>query len=340
MNEKLNIIFLDRSRIKEIDDFLGVWNDPNDFIIVHSSGSTGPPKEIQIKKSAMRNSALRTIEFFNLKKEDVLYSCLSCSTIAGVMMMVRALVGNHKIIIGPVTLDTVKYLDEPVSFAAMIPAQIEGMITNFPEKISFFKKVLLGGGVISKELNTTINHLKEVDFFQSYGMTETISHIAIRSLAKHPENTYQLLEGITIGVDERGCLWLNDEVTNSGLIQTNDIVKILNPSTFTWMGRWDNVINSGGKKFFAEELEKKLTILLDSPFFIGAAPHKVWGEQITLFTTDRELNISKTKLAEVLNDHEIPKEIRVLNKFIFTRNHKINRSESINQPAIAIKEIL
>ncbi len=254
--------------------------------------------------------------------------------------MVRALVGNQKIIIGPVTLDTVKFLDEPISFAAMIPAQVEGMITNFPEKAYLFKKVLLGGGVISKELNTKIYHLKEVGFFQSYGMTETISHIAIRSLAEHPENTYLILEGLCIGVDERGCLWLNDEVTNSGLIQSNDIVEILSPTSFKWIGRWDNVINSGGKKFFTEELEKKISSLLSAPFFIGPVPHKIWGEQITLFTTDQELEISKGKLASVLDDHEIPKEIIVINEFIFTRNHKINRSESINQPAIAIKEIL
>jgi len=340
LNEILNIIFLDRSRIKEIDHFLKLWNDPNDFIVVHSSGSTGPPKEIRIKKSAMRNSALRTIEFFNLKKEDVLYSCLSCSTIAGTMMMVRALVGNQKIIIGPVSIDSLKYLEEPVSFVAMIPAQVEGMITNFPEKAYLFKKVLLGGGVISKELNTKIDHLKEVGFFQSYGMTETISHIAIRSLAEHPENTYLLLEGVSIGVDERGCLWLNDEVTNSGIIQTNDIVEILSSTSFKWIGRWDNVINSGGKKFFTEELEKKISSLVNAPFFIGPIPHKIWGEQITLFTTDKKLVISKGNLGKVLDDHEIPKEIRVLNEFIFTRNHKINRSESVNQPAIAIKEIL
>lgn len=340
MNQKLNIIYLDRSRIKEIDDFLDLWNNPNDFVPINSSGSTGDPKQILIKKDAMRNSALRTIEFFDLKKEDVLYSCLSCSTIAGIMMIVRSIVGHQKIIIGPVSIDSLKFLEEPVSFVAMIPAQAERLITDFPEKCVLIKKVLLGGGIINEDLSYNLYKLKDTDFYQSYGMTETISHIAIRSLTGLPENSYFLLKGVKIGTDDRECLWLTDEVTNSGLIQTNDIVVIQSPNSFKWIGRWDNVINSGGKKFFTEELEEKISSLVNAPFFIGPVPHKIWGEQITLFTTDKKLEISKGNLGKVLDDHEIPKEIRVINEFIFTRNHKINRSESVNQPAIAIKEIL
>ena len=68
---------------EELFLFLEEWFDDRSYVLGHTSGSTGAPKEIQLSKADMRASARMTNAFFAIDRESVLLLCLSVSYIAG-----------------------------------------------------------------------------------------------------------------------------------------------------------------------------------------------------------------------------------------------------------------
>lgn len=306
-------------------NFLSQWFDESQYVTVQTSGSTGIPKELSLPKDAMRASALATGQFFNLGPGSKVWINLSADYIAGKMMWVRALELGWE-----VYLNCSKGLF--FDFTALVPLQVYKMNE---EQLNQFDQILIGGGVFRTAYLKQFKNLK-AKIFSSYGMTETISHIAIQSLYPEFTNYYQCLKGVEIGSNDKSCLWIYANRLNSERIQTNDLVEIISESKFQWLGRFDNVINSGGVKLFPETLEKKYSAYTTENFFFSGEGDKKLGTRLILILEgdgeDRDPRDSDKVLFKELGftDFEIPKRIYFLKKFIFTETKKIQRNKTLD----------
>lgn len=250
----------------ELGVFLLDWLDKEDFVVVQTSGSTGKPKKIKIKKQAMVNSAIATGDFFNLTPGKKILNCLPSNFIAGKMMIVRAIIlGLELDMVKPAVTPRID-LEKDYDFCAFTPMQLK----NFAKHLKYLKTAIVGGGRVSNHIKQLIQD-KDTKIYETFGMTETISHIAVRKLNNFTgdasEKYFKTLTGVTVSKDERGCLVIEaPNITDEKLI-TNDIVEIYSDTSFDWLGRYDNVINSGGIKLYPEQIEEKLQGLINAEFF-------------------------------------------------------------------------
>jgi len=309
---------------KDVFSFLSDWFSDKNTVDVKTSGSTGKPKVIQLKKEYMYNSALATGAFFNLSEKTTALLCLSPNYIAGKMMLVRALVlGWHLDIVNPDIhpLDAnKKYYD----FCAMVPMQVQHSFNN----LNRIKILIVGGAPVNFKLQKKLKPLK-TKIYETYGMTETVSHIAVKPLNNYHKNTYfKILPNIYISQDDRGCLVIEAAKILAHKIITNDLVKIIDKKHFKWLGRADNIINTGGIKIIPELIEQKLVSILDFRFFITALPDKLLGEKVVLICESKP-KIIEHSFRNVLSKFEKPKEVLFIKSFIETPTHKINRKKTL-----------
>jgi O-succinylbenzoic acid--CoA ligase len=317
------------SFIKEGDDFerpLGGfildWFDHNDFIEMHTSGSTGIPKTIRVKKQAMVNSSIATGQYFSLEPGDRVLHCLPIKYVAGKMMFVRALVlGLDMDFVAPVS-NPLEYNPERYDFSAMVPLQAQRSI----ECLSQIRKLIVGGARISTPLENQLLQCG-ADCYETYGMTETVSHIAAKRVG---DKSFTVLPDVGLTLDERGCLVIDAPKIADQLIVTNDLVELLNPTEFIWLGRIDNVINSGGIKLMPEQIEQKLTKHFERRFFVIGVEDALLGEKLVLVIEGEEYVLPDNIFAK-LDKYEVPKEIRFISNFKETGNGKIIRKDTIEQ---------
>ena len=267
-----------------IYSFILDWISDKEKLIIKTSGSTGEPKNIEIEKYKMVKSAELTAGFFQFKKGDKALLCLPSDYIAGKMMIVRAFVSGLNLIIVEPDSNPLQGINTKFDFAAMTSMQ---MYQIFAEKdgiakLNQIKNLIIGGGDIDIQLLEKIKTLKN-HTFHTYGMTETLTHIALKKLNGNDKDQYfKALAGIRFGKDERNCLVINaPHISNEDII-TNDIVNLMNDKEFEFTGRFDHVINSGGIKLFPEEIEQKLRPWLKQPFFIFGLPDEKLGETVAL----------------------------------------------------------
>lgn len=314
----------------EIGDFLLDWLSDSDTIVVSTSGSTGPPKKIRIRKSHMRNSAISTADFIGLTPGETALLCLPMNYIAGKMMMVRALILgldlNYVVPSSSPLKGTVKQFD----FCAMIPMQLKNDI-NHIERVN---KLLVGGAPVPEELKRAISK-KNNYIYETFGMTETISHIAMRTLSREETGrNFKTLKNVSIAVDHRSCLVIKAPGLGADEVITNDVVTLESPTEFRWMGRFDNAVNSGGVKLYPESIEEKLDAVIAGRFFLTGIRDEVLGEKLVLIVEGKhdtsELS-SKIQRLKTLHRYEIPKEIFTLAEFAVTTSGKINRKETIKK---------
>lgn len=305
---------------KTIAKFLLEWLNNEEFVLVQTSGSTGKPKKIILQKSAMMASAKATGLFFNLAPKTTALLCLSADYIAGKMMLVRAMsLGWHIDIVAP---NSTPLQNKKYDFVAMVPLQV----ANSLEKLHLVKKLLIGGTKVNYQLAQNI--LKSnCNAYESYGMTETISHIAIKKIG---EQEFTILPNVSITTDNRSCLVIEAQELSSEKIVTNDIVEILSTTKFVLKGRYDNVINSGGVKIFPEQVEEKLAKHIKAPFFIASLSDEKFGEKVILVIEGESYELGHTIFSE-LNTYEIPKEIHFVAKFVETETNKINRKKTLQK---------
>ena len=309
---------------QEIMPFLMEWFSDTNEIIVKTSGSTGTPKKIAIPKNNMVNSAKATGEFFNLLEKTTALLCLSPKYIAGKMMLVRALVLGWD-------LDVVSATSSPLqnnkkyNFTAMVPLQVQNSLKN----LNNVKTILVGGGVMHPNL---IQQVKKntTKIFQSYGMTETITHIAVREIHPFYNDFYTTLPNVSISKDTRGCLVIDAPKIANEIVVTNDLVDIISENKFIWLGRVDNIINSGGIKLIPEQIEQKLAKIITSEFFITKVEDAVLGEKVILFIEGKPNKdiLNKIKNSLDLSKYEKPKNTYFINTFIRTETRKTNRLET------------
>jgi len=321
---------------KEIFQFILDWFSSSDYMVVKTSGSTGNPKEISLQKKHMEASARATISFFDLKPKDKILHCLPMHFIAGKMMAVRALVGGLDLyIVQPSSKPDI--FPDSVSFTAMIPLQIANLIKDDESRTSFSKidKLIVGGSFISVDL---INQLQKTStqIWQTYGMTETITHIALRRInGSNKSEWYKTLTGVSVKLDNRECLIISaDHIGISELI-TNDLTEINETGEFQIKGRVDNMIISGGIKFNPEEIEIKLSGTIPNDYFIGGLNDNELGQKLVLFIEDEgTLNRKVFDLWEMIEQKlvklEIPKEIIFAPSFFRTASGKIDRKATIS----------
>jgi O-succinylbenzoic acid--CoA ligase len=326
--------------------FLKEWFSVKEVIEVKTSGSTGKPKIIALKKEFMVNSALATGAFFNLPEKKTALLCMSIHYIAGKMMLVRAIVlGWHLDIVEP-TSNPLKGLHKQYDFSAMVPMQLQNSLLEI-EKV---KKLIIGGGIVSEELEAQIQTIS-TEVFATFGMTETITHIAVKKLNKPHQAAffsaphYQVLPGVSIAQDERNCLVIDAPKVSENKSITNDVVVLISDKEFKWLGRYDTIINSGGIKLHPEEIEKKLSKIIQQRFFVAGIPDKILGEKLILiiekdvvsstldtykneksFLNQLEINL---KGIENLTKYEIPKAIYFVTQFIETDTKKIQRKKTL-----------
>jgi o-succinylbenzoate---CoA ligase len=323
-------------------DFCYEWLNGKETFILQTSGSTGMPKKISVTRNQLKASARLTAEAIGIQKNDTSLICLDTRYIAGIMMIVRSLeTGMNMIIVEPSSNPLEKLEeDDTIDFTALVPLQLETILKSPQrEKLNKIKNVLIGGAAINPK---TIKELEGLicSFFATYGMTETLSHIALQKLnGINAQHFFQVLPGITITQDERGCLVVNAPHISSDLIVTNDLVELPASSQFRWLGRIDTIINTGGVKVIPEKIEAAISVLLDelkisNRIFVAALPDALLGESVNLFVegspfpTQTEERIQH-KFREALNKFETPKSIRYVSGFINTETGKINKIKTI-----------
>ena len=308
-----------------IGDFLMDWIRPNEYITLKTSGSTGTPKLIRYHKQSMVNSALATGDHFGVKIGDKALHCLNADFIAGKMMLVRAMILGLAIDLVPPQGNVLGHSSTTYDFAAMVPLQVE----NAFESLSRVKTLLIGGSPTSNQLNARLKNLS-TDCYETYGMTETLTHIASRKI-NGEHDYFTPLPEVNLSQDERDCLVISVNYLTDEQIVTNDVVSLDKQNNFYLKGRIDHVINTGGIKVIPEEIEAKLSRCINQPFFIGAREDQHLGSKLILVI---EGSIDKSKLEQEikgidLDNYKIPKEIHTLKTFLRTPNGKIKRTATL-----------
>ncbi len=315
----------------ELADFLKEWFSPESTVTLHTSGSTGKPKLIHASKEAMRASAKLSCEVFNIKIGSEVLLCLPLRYIAGKMMVVRALVSGAQLVLQEPCSTPLENLSKPVDFAPLVPMQAATTLqrANGKEQLERAKCILLGGGFINASLEEELQHINSC-IYASYGMTETLSHIALRHV-NGPERSewYTPLRGIHICLTPEGTLSISAPHLGITQLSTNDIAEISPDGRFRICGRKDAVINSGGIKIQAEEVEQSLSSATHLSLLVVPVPDAVLGQCVALLW---EGPISaEAKLHEAISalpSYHRPRIIRHVDALPRTATGKLSRSDA------------
>ena len=314
-----------------LEDFLSEWNNDSDTVLVHTSGSTGKPKPMMVEKKRMLNSARITCDFLGLKPGDSALLCMSLDYIAGKMVVVRSIERHlHLISVSP-SGHPLKDINGEITFAAMVPMQVYNtlQVPEERERLTHIRHLIIGGGAIDASLEKELQALPgNIAIWSTYGMTETLSHIALRRInGAEASEWYQPFDSVKISQTEEGCLVIDAPLVCAETLVTNDIVEI-EKLRFRIKGRKDNVICSGGIKIQIEEVEEFLKPHLEKPFMIAKKKDEKFGEIAVLLSEDKEIKTVEATIRRLLSDHKywIPREFRNVDHLPLTETGKPKRS--------------
>ena len=331
-----------------LEDFLSEWNNGSDRVLVHTSGSTGKPKPMMVEKKRMLNSARITCDFLGLKPGDSALLCMSLDYIAGKMVVVRSIERHLHLISVPPSGHPLKDVDEEITFAAMVPMQVYNtlQVPEERERLSRIRHLIIGGGAIDAALEKELQSLPgDIAIWSTYGMTETLSHIALRRInGDEPSEWYQPFDSVHISQTEEGCLVIDAPQVCAETLVTNDIVEIepyiynkVEKLRFRIKGRKDNVICSGGIKIQIEEVETLLKPHLEKPFMLAKKKDEKFGEIAVLLSEDEDIKKVEATVRRLLSDESekssdhkkykywIPKEFRYVEHLPLTETGKPKR---------------
>ena len=305
-----------------LEDFFSEWNNDSDRVLVHTSGSTGKPKPMMVEKKRMLNSARITCDFLGLKPGDSALLCMSLDYIAGKMVVVRSIERHlHLISVSPSghplkDID-MKDVNGEITFAAMVPMQVYNtlQVPEERERLIHIHHLIIGGGAIDAALEQELRSLPgNIAIWSTYGMTETLSHIALRRInGAEASEWYQPFDSVKISQTEEGCLVIDAPLVCAETLVTNDIVEIesyiynkveknevMEKLRFRIKGRKDNVICSGGIKIQIEEVEEFLKPHLEKPFMLAKKKDEKFGEIAVLLTEDEDLKKVEATIRRLL----------------------------------------
>ncbi len=278
-----------------------------------TSGSTGTPKLCNFSRSRIIAGAQRTLNFFQIDHGATVLCCLNTEFVAGFMMIIRALVGQLNLIITDPSADPWEGIEDKIDFAAVTPMQIENGMRNHPEQITKVGTLLIGGAAIHPLLEKQLQTLPG-RVYHSYAMTETLTHVALRMVhGQEKSDVYSALPGVSFTIDDRNCLIIHDNVLGIKELITNDIVELQDSKSFRWLGRYDNVINTGGIKIQTEHLETMIGDALSG--------HGISTNFCVISTDDIKLTNRLVLLMEIHDVGLGEKEIRNLLKNLLPRYH-------------------
>lgn len=333
-----------------LEDFLSEWNNDSDRVLVHTSGSTGKPKPMMVEKKRMLNSARITCDFLGLKPGDSALLCMSLDYIAGKMVVVRSIERHlHLISVSPsghpLKDVNLKELNGEITFAAMVPMQVYNtlQVPEERERLCHIRHLIIGGGAIDAALEQELRSLPgNIAIWSTYGMTETLSHIALRRInGAEASEWYQPFDSVKISQTDEGCLVIDAPLVCAETLVTNDIVEIepyiynkvenhnkVEKTRFRIKGRKDNVICSGGIKIQIEEVEEFLKPYLEKPFMLAKKKDEKFGEIAVLLSEDKEIKTVEATIRRLLSDHKywIPREFRYVEHLPLTETGKPKRS--------------
>jgi len=325
-------------------EFCQRWLNGEKKFELQTSGSTGVPKKIILSRNAMEASAWQTVNALKLKTGYTSLVCLDTKYIAGQMMLVRSLVLGMNIVAVEPSGNPLENINEQIDFVALVPLQLENIVNHSLEKFNHIRCAIIGGTAVSNSLKSQISDLIPItigtQIYATYAMTETLSNIALQKLNGENEQDYfEAFEKINLRLDSRGCLCINADYLSEEVI-TNDLVELIDNKKFKWLGRIDNIINSGGIKIIPEKIETVIEKVFDSlqiknRFFIAGLPNEKLGQHISLILEGESMNntLQEKIIEEIkkqLTKYELPKEFLFVEKFIETNTGKINRKETIH----------
>lgn len=331
---------------REVLSFCRSWLHGQQEFTIHTSGSTGVPKAIKITRSQIEASARMTVRALGLTASDTALVCLNTAYIAGKMMLVRGLeAGMDMVIIHPYGRPFAQVPENiSIDFTAMVPLQVQNTLNAGSReermRIDRLKALLVGGAPVSYDLHQAIREHINAPVYSTYGMTETVSHIALKRLnGQGQDEAYKVLDDIDIDTDQRGCLTIRGAVTGFQKLTTNDIVQIKDERHFEWLGRADYVINSGGVKILPEKVEAVVEKWMSEKkkqerFFVGALPDQRLGERAVLImecsALPPELEQDLLNFLRLqLSSYEVPKEVYYIQDFMMTETGKVQRRQTL-----------
>jgi O-succinylbenzoic acid--CoA ligase len=326
----------DASIRQEVETFIAGWEAGKTTFEVFTSGSTGIPKQIILHRDQLIASARRTLDFFGLQPNDTALLGISPKTIGGKMMIVRALTGDLKLIVASPSANPLAILEsnETLDFCPMVPLQAQRILETYPKELLRIRTILFGGSPLSEKLERQL-HDAHPSCYIGYGMTETVSHVAIRSIG---DPSYTAMRGVHFAEAAQQLVITDDELGIRQLL-TNDQVELLNERQFNWLGRTDFTINSGGVKIHPEQLERVLAGLMDIPFFISAEPDDTFGEKCIIIVDDTHdapsLETIQQHCKQEIGAYAAPKTL-YRTAIVFSNGTKINRRETLRQLGIGI----
>ena len=310
-------------------EFLAEWFDGKETLRVHTSGSTGKPKELWVEKKRMMNSAMLTVAFLNLQRGDTALLCMPLKYIAGKMVVVRALVAGLDLQLVPPCGHPMEKLEKAPCFAAMIPMQVFNSLQVPPEadKLRQVRHLIIGGGAVDQHLGEKLKAFPR-DVWSTYGMTETLSHVALRRLSGELASEWYIpFPEVSLSQTEEGTLVIDAPSVSPQRLVTNDIVEFDRRGYFKIIGRKDNTINTGGVKVQIEQVEDASRPHLPFPFMITSLPDVKFGECVVLLAeTGEEAGKIIEKAIELLPVYWRPKQTFYVASLPLTETGKPDRA--------------
>ena len=316
-----------------LDEFLEEWNNPSPYVHVQTSGSTGAPKPMLVEKQRMLNSARITCDFLGLREGDTALLCMSLDYIAGKMMVVRSIERGLKLITvepsgHPLNHSQLATDDCQIDFAAMVPLQVYNTL-QVPEerkRLLQIRHLIIGGGAIDEALGAELKNFPNA-VWSTYGMTETLSHIALRRLSgPEASDWYIPFPSVKVSLSEDGCLVIDAPEVCPERLVTNDIAEI-SPQGFRILGRKDNVICSGGIKIQIEEVESRLRPFLRVPYLISKRPDPKFGE-VSVLLTEGSIDEARQICERILPKYYLPRHYLHVDRIPLTETGKPARQQA------------
>lgn len=305
----------------EVASFLEDWRSSNDEIVLYTSGSTGSPKQLSVSKDVMWHSAGATIAALDLKEGIRALNPLSSAFIAGKMMIVRAMRGGWSLELRKPSASVLEEIDEVFDFAAFAPLQVMGRV----EHLNKIGCTILGGAPVDESLISELSAVQN-RVYETYGMTETVSHIALKRIRPVADPFFEALPSVLFSKSPSDTLVIHAEEWGHPNLTTNDIVDLMDENRFTWLGRADFVINSGGVKLHPEKIEPVLRAVLKDEVYVKGVEDSKWGQRLVAVLREGKAQpVKEALLAQGLSEFEIPKEWVYVEAFPYTPSGKIDR---------------
>lgn len=321
--EILNLATSKKTHFTEVIAFLQDWFSDSEEIIVQTSGSTGVPKQISIPKQSFVESAKNTCDYLKLDSKSNALLCIPVKYIGGKMMVIRALVSGYNLWIAEPNSSPLINFDKECNFLAITPMQAQNCLKDSPEKFTQINQIIIGGGAVNESFINQIQTYKN-QFYSTYGMTETVSHIALKKLnGPNKSDCFELLPSYSVAVNKENCLVIDCPSLFPEKIVTTDIVE-LTEIGFKWLGRKDNIINSGGIKISPEAIEEIIKSKYpELVFYVTSKKDEILGEKLILVTNNK-ITIDWDELE--LEKYQTPKEI-LHREISFTETGKLIREK-------------